>query len=76
MNQIYDLSRSILVLSSHQRLGLPAVLFLSAFPHQNPVYVPPPHFSHAPHIWFPSSWCIVNIPTSRRHIFIFQYILC
>ena len=41
--------RSILLLSSHLRLGLPSCLFPLRFPHQNPVYTSPlpPHALHA-----------------------------
>ena len=41
--------RSISILSSHLRLGLPSGLFPSGFSHQNPVYVSPlPHTRHMP----------------------------
>ena len=41
--------RSILILSSHLRLGLPNGLFPSGFPHQNPVRPSPlPHARHMP----------------------------
>jgi hypothetical protein len=43
--------RSMLILSSHLRLGLPSVPFLSGFPtHQNPVNTSSlPHTCHMPH---------------------------
>ena len=41
--------RSILILSSHLRLGLPNGLFFLMFPHQNPVHTSPlPHTRHMP----------------------------
>ena len=42
-------SRSILILSSHLRLGLPSGLFPIGFPHQNPVNASsPPHTCYMP----------------------------
>ena len=41
--------RSILILSSHLRVGLPSGLFPSCFPHQNPVHASPlPHTRYMP----------------------------
>ena len=41
--------RCILILSSHPRLGLPSGLFLSRFPHRNPIYSSPlPHTCYVP----------------------------
>ena len=41
--------RSVLILSSHLRLGLPSGLFLSGYPSKNPVYATPlSHTGHTP----------------------------
>lgn len=62
MNQIHDLSRSILILSSQQCLGLPRVLLISVFPNQNPVYVPPRPF----HMLHPSGFLSVDVLWTYR----------
>ena len=51
--------RSILILSSHLRLGLPSGLFPLKFPHQNPVHASP--FPHTRHMPCPSHSYIVRI---------------
>ena len=44
--------RSILILSTHLRLGLPSGLFPSGFPHQDPIH--PPLLTHTSHMPSPS----------------------
>ena len=44
--------RSILILSTHLRLGLPSGLFPSAFPHQDPIQTP--LLTHTRHMTSPS----------------------
>ena len=61
--------RSIWILPSHLRLGLPSVLFPLRFPHQNPVYASPrprthymPRPSHSSRFYHPNSiWWAVQI---------------
>jgi len=49
--------RSILILSSHIRLGLPSSLFLSVFSTKNPVYAALlPHMGYVPHRSNPSQF--------------------
>jgi hypothetical protein len=66
--------RSILILSSHLRMGLPSGLFPLGFPHQYPVYVSPlphtrykPRPSHSSQFYHPNNigWGVQIISSGR-----------